>query len=250
MYRKTYNAVERVDDDQISLQDVVRYRFVIPYVKDMKVLDIACGTGYGCEIILREGQASEVWGVDINKQTIENNKLKYASLKKINFLEGSCFEIPFEEDYFDVSISIETIEHIKYPEKFLCELKRVTRPNGIIIISTPLNNTESRLSPSNPFHVREYNIKEFEDIIRFCFKYYEFFFQESLLQRNWITRLNDKWLPEKSIIRLLLKKVFPHRFINTLRRILKADYDLTIHSEIKCNSINPHVIIAVIKNEK
>ncbi len=241
---------ERGDITNITLQDIVRYKFVLPYVKNKKVLDIACGTGYGSEIIYKEGGAVEVWGIDIDNDTIKNNKIKYSSLKQIKFLVGSCLNIPAEDNFFDVSISIETLEHINQPEIFLAELKRVTKPEGFIIISTPLNNTQERFSPSNPFHIREYNLEEIEEMIKKYFIHYDFFFQENLLKKNWLTRITDKVFGADSKIKSKLKSLLPMETIRRLRVILKADKDITVSSEIGKNILKASVIITVIKNEK
>jgi len=69
-----YNTPERGDINNITLQDIERYKFALNYVKDKRVLDIACGTGYGSAMLLLECKAKEVFGVDIDKNTILNNR--------------------------------------------------------------------------------------------------------------------------------------------------------------------------------
>lgn len=244
------NVPERGDITNITLQDIARYEFVLPYVKNKKVLDIACGTGWGTMMILSQGNATEVFGVDIDKETIDTNKKKYGEFKNQFFICSSCYNINFEDNTFDVSISIETLEHLDNPKKFLAELKRVTKPNGLIIISTPLNNSDQRFNPSNPFHIREYNEKELREMFNEYFSDFNFYYQQNLLKKNWLTRITDRILSDNSLIRKFFKSLIPNKLIRRLRKFLKADKDITLASTIKREDYNASVIIAVIKNDK
>lgn len=147
-------------------------------------------------------------------------------------------------------MSIETLEHLTEPLSFLKEIKRVTKPNGTIIISTPLNETENRFTPSNPYHVREYSKKELIELFDYYFLEYEFFFQKNTLKRNWLTRTNDLIFKLIPLVRVKLKAIVPDKIIRNLRAALKAERDITIKSEIGKNEENASVIIAVIKNKK
>lgn len=245
-----YNTPERGDINNITLQDIERYKFALNYVKDKRVLDIACGTGYGSAMLLLECKAKEVFGVDIDKNTILNNRQYYKDLKNLFFLQGSASVLDFKDNYFDVTVSIETLEHLTEPLSFLKEIKRVTKPNGTIIISTPLNETENRFTPSNPYHVREYSKKELIELFDYYFLEYEFFFQKNTLKRNWLTRTNDLIFKLIPLVRVKLKAIVPDKIIRNLRAALKAERDITIKSEIGKNEENASVIIAVIKNKK
>lgn len=241
---------ERGDISNITLQDITRYKFVLKYIENKKVLDIACGTGWGSVMMVKEGKAAEVWGIDIDKKTIDKNIATYKNYSNLFFQQGSAYNLNFDENSFDVSVSIETLEHLNDPKSFLSELKRVTKPNGLIIISTPLNNSDSRFHPSNPFHYREYNEKELNELFNQYFSLYEFFYQKNLLRKNWLTRITDFLLPQSSFVRVLIKRFIPLDYIRYLRQLLKADKDKTIKSEIRNSSDNASVIIAVIKNKK
>lgn len=243
-------APERGDLDNITLQDIERYRFASNYVNNKRVLDIACGTGYGSVLLLKEGKAKEVFGVDIDEKTILENRQFYRDLNNLFFVQGTAYALEFKDNYFDVVVSMETLEHLTDPLVFLKEIKRVTKPNGIIIISTPLNDTENRFTPSNPYHIREYNKEEFIELLNNYFKEYEFFFQYNILQRNWLTRINNKIFKLIPNAKIKLKAVLPERIIRTIRVVLKSERDKTIKSEIRKNQENAAVIIAVIKNIK
>lgn len=244
------NTPERGDISNITLQDISRYKFVLKYIENKKVLDIACGTGWGSVMMVKEGKAAEVWGIDIDKKTIDENLTTYKNHSNLFFQQGSAYNLNFDDNYFDISISIETLEHLDNPKVFLSELKRVTKSNGLIIISTPLNNSDSRFHPSNPFHSREYNKKELIDLFNQYFSSYKFFYQKNVLRRNWLTRITDFLLPKTSSLRVLIKRAIPLDTIKYLRHLLKADKDRTISSEIGHLPDNASVIIAVIENHE
>lgn len=242
------NTPERGDISNITLQDISRYKFVLKYIENKKVLDIACGTGWGSLMMIKEGKAAEVWGVDVDKKTIDENLTTYKNHSNLFFQQGSGYNLNFDENFFDVSISIETLEHLDDPNAFLSELKRVTKRTGVIIISTPLNNGDSRFHPSNPFHYREYNEQELTDLYNQYFSSFDFFYQINVLKRNWLTRLTDFLLPKTSFLRVLIKRSIPPNTIKYLRHLFKANKDRTIKSEIGHSSDNASVVIAVIKN--
>jgi 2-polyprenyl-3-methyl-5-hydroxy-6-metoxy-1,4-benzoquinol methylase len=91
-------------------QDAVR-----KILKKTKVLDIGCGEN---KII------PEAIGLDL---------YNYPGVNKI----GSAEKLPFPNKSFDAVTLLEVIEHLKNPEKTLKEIKRVLKPNGQVIISTP-----------------------------------------------------------------------------------------------------------------
>ncbi len=116
------------------------YQFAAQFVRDTNVADIGCGSGYGCRI-LKESGAAAVWGADVS-----NKALAFARERFRNFAEFSVQSITnlkeYPNEYFDVVISSEVLEHIKeYGKEDLAvsEVKRVTRPGGIVIFGTPNN---------------------------------------------------------------------------------------------------------------
>jgi len=147
----------------ISLE---RYKFASAFVKDKKVLDIACGSGYGTNYL--SAFAKDILGVDVDKKTIEYCRLKY-SRKNLHFklTEKENTEKPFL-DKFDVIVCFETIEHIKDYKNFLFRLKQYLKERGVLILSTP-NNFRRINPPKNKFHIREFDTLEFTKIIKDVF---------------------------------------------------------------------------------
>lgn len=135
-----------------------RYRFSAEYVEGKRVLDVACGSGYGTHLLAERG-AKEVCGVDISKEAIEYAKEKYVH-EAVSFHSASAAELPFQDDVFDVIVSFETIEHLPDDVRaaYLAEMQRVLAPGGVVIISTPNKEitTPWKDKPNNPYHVLEY----------------------------------------------------------------------------------------------
>ena len=140
-----------------------RYAFAKRLALGKDVLDAACGEGYGSNMIVEE--AKSVIGLDIDSTTIKHAKNKYKS-RKLTFVEGSCSDLPFEENSFDMVISFETLEHLEQQQKMLAEFNRVLKSDGILIISTPDKKHYSDATGFvNEFHVKELYKDEFKQLI-------------------------------------------------------------------------------------
>ena len=141
-------------------EHIYRYRFAEAFVKGKRVLDIACGEGYGAAALLRAGAASVV-GVDVSAETCEHAIRRYG----VKALLGEAQNIPLGSGSVDTVVSFETIEHVAAPEKFLDECVRVLAPGGQIIISTPNRDAYLKDAAPNPYHLKELNEKEFKSLL-------------------------------------------------------------------------------------
>jgi ubiquinone/menaquinone biosynthesis C-methylase UbiE len=97
-------------------EHISRYLSVTDVVKDKVVLDIASGTGYGTQLIAKT--AKKVYGVDYSPEAIEYSKQNHSS-DNVEFKVGDAHNIPMDDKSVDVVVSLETIEHLKDPAKFL-----------------------------------------------------------------------------------------------------------------------------------
>lgn len=157
-------------DDEIAFEHLHRYYNSLNLVKGKVVLDIACGEGYGTAIL--SGKATKVFGVDIDKASIEHARKTYTK-NNIEFIEGSVTKIPIPDGSVDIVISYETIEHIDEEAQriFLSEIKRVLKKDGIFVISTPdKENYTDRYTHTNEFHIREFKRNEFVDFLKNYFE--------------------------------------------------------------------------------
>lgn len=146
-----------------------RYAVAFGLAKGLRVLDIACGEGYGAHLLAHV--ASKVIGVDLDAGTIAHAKAKYGR-DNLQFLQGSCTEIPCADHSIDLVASFETIEHISEHDAFLSEIKRVLVPGGILVISSPHKAEYQKVSETaNPFHAAELDHDEFVQLITGTFKY-------------------------------------------------------------------------------
>jgi ubiquinone/menaquinone biosynthesis C-methylase UbiE len=167
-------ALERISVDGwmpswTKYQHLTRYRWVASLVKGMRVVDAACGSGYGSDLMIKGG-AQSVDAFDIDHGAVERAREMYPHAN-LSFNQGDVCALPLEDDSCDAFVSLETIEHIDRDEDLLKEVVRVLKPGGIFICSTPnrdLTNagTTIRSKPFNPFHVREYSQDEFEQLLK------------------------------------------------------------------------------------
>ena len=153
----------------VELEHLHRYMLAREFVVHRDVLDIACGEGYGSAMLAEV--ASSVIGVDIVPDVVAHAERKYRSTK-IQFKVGSCTRIPIPDASIDVVVSFETIEHHDQHDAMLAEIKRVLRPHGFLIISSP-DRYEYSVVPNyqNPFHVKELDRQEFTQLLHANFKH-------------------------------------------------------------------------------
>ena len=131
-----------------------RYHFAGRWCEGKRVVDVACGEGYGSALLARS--AAHVTGVDISAEAVGHAKARYAALANAQFLCASCTALPIADASVDVAVSFETLEHIAEQAAFLDELARVLAPDGVLILSCPnkLEYSDKR-GFANEFHVKE-----------------------------------------------------------------------------------------------
>jgi SAM-dependent methyltransferase len=141
-----------------------RYHFAAPLVAGRRVLDVACGEGYGSALLAR--RARQVTGADIAAAAIAHARARYAGHANLEFCLADCAALPFADASFDVVVSFETIEHIAAQQAFVREVRRVLRPDGFVVLSCPnkAEYTDAR-DYVNEFHVRELYRDEFAGLV-------------------------------------------------------------------------------------
>ncbi|PIS34962.1 MAG: hypothetical protein COT36_04810 [Parcubacteria group bacterium CG08_land_8_20_14_0_20_38_56] len=201
-------------------EHIERYSFALDYVKAKRILDIACGAGYGSALLAEK--ANQVVGLDIDKDSIDYAKSHY-SRQNLKFIMGDAQNFNFPDSFFDAIVSFETIEHLSSPSKFLKELKKVLKPNGILILSSPDREITKEIlidtSYKSPFHLKEFTLKELTSLLSKFFKiesiYGQFLYKPSFF--NVFSRDISRWLygfDKKK----LLKKTLPLSLILLIPR--------------------------------
>lgn len=148
----------------IELEHLHRYFFSLPFVQNLEVLDIACGEGYGSAILATK--ASFVKGVDIDQSSIQHAKKSYEAVKNLEFSFGSLTKIPLRNNSVDVVTCFESIEHVTEHDRAIGEIKRVLKPDGLLLLSTPNKYIYSDLtSYRNPFHPKELYRAELDQLL-------------------------------------------------------------------------------------
>jgi len=133
-----------------------RYAFARRLVAGKRVLDVACGEGYGSALLA--GVAGSVTGIDIDAAAVAHARQRYAALANVSFAEGSAATLPLPDASVDVVVSFETIEHLPRADqpRMLAEIARVLTADGVLVMSAP-NPVEYSAARNyrNPFHLHE-----------------------------------------------------------------------------------------------
>jgi 2-polyprenyl-3-methyl-5-hydroxy-6-metoxy-1,4-benzoquinol methylase len=137
------------------------YRWIAAQVGGLRVVDMACGEGYGSDVLARAGAAAVV-GVDANPEAFEHARLRYVR-DNLRFVR-TMIEI-FDEPC-DALVFLQTIEHVQDPRAVLARFRALVEgsPQGVVFVSTP--NVLTLAPPGaprsdNPWHVYEYRPEEF-----------------------------------------------------------------------------------------
>jgi len=138
---------------EISYEHVHRYVFAAELVRNKKVLDAACGEGYGSAHLARTAQS--VSAVDISEEAISHARARYRS-ENLEYRVADCCQLPFEDNQFECIVSFETLEHLQDQSGLLREFRRVLEPAGFLLLSSPDKAVYTdRYHNENEFHVRE-----------------------------------------------------------------------------------------------
>lgn len=237
-------VVPTIPEHSVSFQEhMARYMFAAQFVEGHVVLDAGCGTGYGAAYLASRG-AIRVFGVDIAAEAIEYSRIHYQNDNTI-FSAMDCTNLGFPDETFDVVVSLEVIEHLKNAERYLFEMCRVLKTDGVFILSTPNKAVYSPNSnkPFNPFHFKEYTIAGLQETLSAYFPVVVLFGQES------VGAINIWHLPSDALMR---GEVVPRAAYEAIRGIPCGSSTWThikdwkpIDDTIAASQVHPSYILAV-----
>ncbi|MCW2539773.1 MAG: glycosyl transferase family 2 [Frankiales bacterium] len=164
-------------DVQVAYEHYHRYALARGLAEGKRVLDLACGEGYGSSLLAEV--ASEVVGVDIDAPSIDHAIANYGS-DKLSFAVGSMTDpaLLADVDRFDLVVCFEAIEHVGDHNAVLSLIKSRLNPGGVLIISTPDVEIYSHdHGNDNPFHVKELTGTELYELLARNFGYQVLFNQ-------------------------------------------------------------------------
>jgi len=156
-------------DYYVHLLHIASYEFALNYVKNNKVLDYGCGTGYGTYLLSKSAQS--VVGVDVSGESVAYAKEHYVS---DNVIFKGINELGNEK--YDVIVSFQVIEHVKNDKAYINKLKKLLNPNGVLLLTTP--NKQGRIfnyiqKPWNKYHLKEYSVKSMSNLLKRFFADFE-----------------------------------------------------------------------------
>ena len=142
------------------------YEWIAARVAGSRVIDMACGEGYGVAVLA--ARAAAVTGVDANPEAHDHARLRYtaANTRFVRALVESYDEAA------DAVVFLQTVEHLEDPAAVLAHFRSLVAPAGTVYISTPNVLTLAPKGASrsdNPWHVHEYHRVEFEQLCRQSF---------------------------------------------------------------------------------
>jgi 2-polyprenyl-3-methyl-5-hydroxy-6-metoxy-1,4-benzoquinol methylase len=149
---------------------LVVYEWIAARVGGLRVIDMACGEGYGSEVLARA--AGRVTGVEANPEAFEHARLRYVRPN----LRFACELVETFPEPADAVVFLQTIEHLRDPGAALAHFRTLVGDSGTVFVSTPNVLTLAPQGASrsgNPWHVHEYRAAEFDELCRAHFKVVE-----------------------------------------------------------------------------
>ncbi|CAN5433323.1 class I SAM-dependent methyltransferase [soil metagenome] len=188
------------------------------------VLEAGFGEGYGADLLA--DVASHVVGVDYDESAVAHVRTRYP---RVEVIQGNLAELPLPDFSVDVVVNFQVIEHLWDQPQFVAECRRVLRPGGLLMMSTPnrITFTPDSDTPINPFHTRELNAAELTELLvggGFTMESMSGVFHGASLQA--LDTRYDGSIIEAQITRALADAPWPADLMADITGITTADFDL------------------------
>ncbi|WP_161634578.1 class I SAM-dependent methyltransferase [Mesorhizobium loti] len=149
--------------NEIRQEHMHRYMWARGLVDGLDVIDLACGEGFGSATLA--ASARQVTGIDISDGAVRHAEARYRA-QNLSFICADAVKLPLADRCADVVVSFETVEHLADQAGMMAEIRRVLRPGGFLVMSSP--NTEvysQRQGHVNELHAKELTRQEFENLL-------------------------------------------------------------------------------------
>lgn len=182
--------------------------------KTLNILDVGCGDGVLLFLLKKhlKNYHFNLYGIDLSEEAILTAKIK---LHDARFFVSGVYETKFENDFFDILISSDVIEHVNHPEKMLSEINRITKNNAPIVIGTPVRYTEK---PLDKMHVKEFFQDEFKELML------NYFSEVEIIESHKLIHL----LRYRKTLNIFTKKIRANRYFYYLLSLFKLNPFLII----------------------
>lgn len=144
---------------------VARYGLILSRARGGRALDVGAGDGYLTARLAE--RCDSVTGLEYERAGVAAAKEMLAGIPNASVEHGSAYEIPFEDNSFDVITMADVIEHLENPEAAVAEIARVAAPASVTYVTTPQWRPDRVWDPR---HVKEYTPDEFKALVRRGFK--------------------------------------------------------------------------------
>lgn len=164
------------EQGEIRVEHYHRYALAMRVAGGKSVLDVACGEGYGAALLCQV--AGRVVGMDISEEAIAHARSTYGNYSNLHFERRSVTQTGLPDESIDLVVSFETIEHLVEQEEMLAEIRRVLKPAGLLLISSPNRPVYSEDGKfKNDFHVKELDFTELDQLLEPHFGQIEYYGQ-------------------------------------------------------------------------
>ena len=164
---------------QVQIEHYHRYLFARSMAGGVDVLDVASGEGYGSALLAQVARG--VVGIEHSAATVRSAARNFPRAN-LRYLQGDARVLPLGDACVDLVVSFETIEHFDRQDAFVREVRRVLRPGGRFVVSTPDRDVYSPANaPVNPYHVHELTRVEFQALLETSFRHVTIMHQRPLI---------------------------------------------------------------------
>lgn len=183
-----------------------RYRFACRGVAGLRVLDVACGSGFGLDMLRLAG--ARAIGLDVDAAALSAARTVQAGAP---LLRADAARLPVPDAAVDLVVSFETVEHVPDAAAIVAEFRRALRPSGRLVVSTPNRAFgPPALHANNPFHVREFTAEELRALLRERFENVTLYGQWPIPEYRYVPFLMTRphWEPSAVAWKLLNRLPF------------------------------------------